>query len=232
MVNLCCPTVSIGDSIRTFLQVSYNFGNQLSFAGYFLYEVATFIGGRLRNVSGNSAWCLRLLLAVSVVGLGGCWGGDLARQDREVRASWAALKSADNIAISLAERLAPVWRRTPGGTEAIDLAEALQRMNRSEDFDLGDTRKVAAYGSGRAKLLARLTDTAETLASPASAGLAWKLRGLRNECIAALLRSNGALRAYNEAAEAYNRALDGNGSNVSRALLFPGRRQFALLDTE
>jgi len=183
-------------------------------------------------VSGISTWCLRLILAFILVGLGGCWGGDLARQDREVRASWAALRAADRIAISLADRLATVWRRSPSEKEPIDRTEALRHMSRSNRVDLSDSGKVTAYGSARAVLLAHLKDMAETLASPASAGLAWKLRGLHKECVAALMRAEGALHAYNAAAEAYNRSLDAHGSNVSRALLFPGRRQFALLATD
>ncbi|KUO61772.1 MAG: hypothetical protein APF80_03195 [Alphaproteobacteria bacterium BRH_c36] len=175
---------------------------------------------------------MRLILAFSLVGLGGCWGGDLARQDREVRASWAALKAADNIAISLAERLATVWRRSPSGKDPIDRTDALRYMRRSVDLDLGDTEMVAAYGSARSVLLAHLKDTAHTLSSPASAGLAWRLRGLHKECVAALMRAEGAQRAYNAAAAAHNRSLDAHGSKVSKALLFPGRRQFALLGTE
>ncbi len=177
-------------------------------------------------------WCIRLLLVVSPLGLGGCWGGELARKDRDVRASWAALKAADGIAIAVADRLEATWRRSPQTRPTGNRFAVLNRMNKAYRFDLGDARQVARYGAARTQLLAHLKQTAETLASPTSAGLAWKLRGLRRACIAALLRSDGALRAYNVSAQAYNRTLGKFGHNLSKALLFPGRRQFALLADE
>lgn len=179
-----------------------------------------------------SAWCLRFLLAVSLLGLGGCWGGDLARKDRDVRASWSALTAADSIAIGLAHRLSTVWRRSPDDLGKGDRLATLELMTEAERFDPGEASDVARYGAARAEVLAYLKQSAETLASPQSAGLAWRLRGLRKECLAALLRSEAAARAYNEAVHEFNRALGASGRNFAKALLFPGRRRFALLGEE
>lgn len=192
---------------------------------------------RLKDVSasGSSKHCartFRALLVLCLFGLGGCWGGDLAHKNREVRASWAAMKAADSLAISLAERLDSVWRRTPEDKRNSFRFAALRSMNRSLKSDPGDREEMARYGAARAQLLTYLHETTQTLASPASAGLAWKFRVLRKECNAALLRSDGALRSYNLAAEAYNQELDQNGAKFSRALLYPGKRQFALLSDQ
>ena len=49
-----------------------------------------------------------------------------------------------------------------------------------------------------------------------------EIGSLRDECIAALLRSDGALRAYNEVG-AILQSHPGSPANVSKALLYPGR---------
>jgi len=183
------------------------------------------------GASSIPAWWLRLALAVSVVGLGGCSGGELARKDRDVRASWAALQAADGMAIDLAGRVATAWRRTPDERYSGDHLKTLTAMNRSEDIDLSDAHEVGRYAAARSRMIAYLRETAETLASPASAGLAWKFRRLRHECTAALVRADNAARLYNDSVWARNRELGSRAANVAKALLFPGRREFALLDT-
>lgn len=179
-----------------------------------------------------SARCWRLFLFLSLFGLGGCWGGDLARKDRDVRASWAALQAADGIAIDLAKRVAQTWRRSVDVLAPSDLSRSIEVMKWSRIVDLGDPREVGLYAGARSRLLAYLRDTVETLSSPASANLAWRLRWLRLECNAALLRADNALILYNEAARTYNRDFDTRAGYFSKALLFPGRRQFALLDAD
>lgn len=179
-------------------------------------------------------WSARILFACSILVLGGCGWSDLARQDREVRASWSALLAADQMNLALAERLAKSWQGAPGSAgDGIDEAvAAMRRMTELQPVGPAENDRVAEYANARARLIAHIKGIAETLSRPASANLAWRLRGLRKECVAAVLRADAAARAYNEAARGYNQALGSRTGKVSMALLFPGLHEFALLEIE
>jgi hypothetical protein len=177
---------------------------------------------------------LRLFFFCCALGLGGCGASELARQDQEVRASWQAVLAADRVNIALATRLAAIWRTAPEqeGTGSDEPQEAMARMLEERWSDApsaGNEQRMLEYAGLRARLIAHMTKISEMLSAPASANLAWRLRGLRKECLAALMRANATAQIYNEAARVYNRELNSRTGNVSRALLYPQMRQFALL---
>lgn len=177
---------------------------------------------------------LRLFCFCCALGLGGCGASELARQDQEVRASWQAVLAADRVNIALAKRLAAIWRTAPERevTGSDEPQEAMDRMIEERWSDAptsGNEDYMLEYAGLRARLIAHLTKISQMLSSPASANLAWRLRGLRKECLAALMRANATAQIYNEAARNYNRKLNSRTGNVSRALLYPQMRQFALM---
>jgi hypothetical protein len=180
-------------------------------------------------------WSARIAVLASLMAVGGCGWGDLARYDQEVRASWAALAAADRINVELAERLLTgrhgVLINQPKKAEELARASAqLRRLSEYRAIDLGDQADMARYGAARQQVAGSLENVAIALANRGNANRAWRSRSLRQQCEAAVMRAHSAMETYNAAAGAYNHALGTRQADVSKALLYPGSRQFALLE--
>ena len=187
---------------------------------------------RLAKIGG---WVARIAVLLSLIALGGCSWGDLAQHDQEVRASWAALVAADRINVELADRLLMgrhgVLVSQPQKAEKLARASALlRRLSEYRIVDLSDQADMARYGAARQQVAGSLEKVAIAFASRGNANRAWRSRSLRQQSEAAVVRSRTAMEAYNAAARDYNRILSTRQAIVSKALLYPGSRQLALLD--
>ena len=189
----------------------------------------------VRSLANVGGWSVRIAVLFSLVAVAGCGWGDLARHDQEARASWAALTAADRINVQLADRLLAgrhsALVNQPKKEARLKRAVAqLRQLDTAYAVDLSDSAGMSSYGAARQQVVGSLKEIAIALANRGSANRAWRSRSLRRECEAVVFRSNIAMESYNAAARSYNRILGTSQAKVSKALLYPGLRQFALLE--
>ncbi len=181
------------------------------------------------------------LLVLAVFAVAGCGATDLGRVDREVRANWSALVTADRLNAEFVERLIagrhPALVNQPRlRTELSSAIADIQRLHRTAHA----TRSLAGlpsnpqpfnqYAMAHRRLADGLRSMLASLHDGSSAIRTWRARGLIKECEWALLRAETAAANYNAAVRSYNHRIEGSFTFVSRALLYPGSGKFALLD--
>lgn len=176
----------------------------------------------------------RFAVVLSTLALGGCGWGDYGRLDRDVRASWSALTATDTMSSDFVLRLVSAKHGSVAHSRAkLDelraSALALRELASPRHFNLSNTGAIERYSRVRQRMIAALRDIFETTGNRGSAQRAWRSRGIARESAAHLMRATAAAAAYNVAASKHNEALGRGRSPVSRALLYPGLRRFALL---
>lgn len=174
------------------------------------------------------------IAAAFAVSLGGCSAADLAKHDREVRATWSTLMAVDGINIGLARRLlegqhAAITGRPELARQISDAVRDLPDRPSHQPADFDNARSLARYIDAHERLVSGLEILLQSLGRRGTPMQAWRSRSLQRETEYAVLRARAALSSYNTAAAAYNRALGSRNANLSKALLYPGLRRLALL---
>lgn len=206
-----------------------------SFNSLETFSVRGFTVVSVRNLAKLRGLCERVLVLCSLMAVGGCGWSDLGRHDQDVRASWTALIAADRISVEHLDRLLAgrhvVLSSHPVNADKLAQASMqLRRLGDRPDITLNDHSEMQQYAAARQQVAQSLKGFARALANRSNANRAWRSRSLRRQSEAAVIRGQVALESYNEAAQAYNRLFCSQSARVSRALLYPGSREFALLD--
>lgn len=186
---------------------------------------------------GHSRFGLGRLLGLVLFAsaLAGCGLSDLSRLDREARASWSAVVAADRLSADIVRLLldgrhAAVASRPLLYNELAGALADFDARSGGPPRDVTDIDGVRRYALERGRLIDGMKRLAIQLANRETGMRAWRSRSLRSDFEAAVLRSETAGRNFNDAVRAYNSALGGGRSAISKALLFPGTRRLALLE--
>ncbi len=199
------------------------------------FSVRGFAVVSVSKLAKSGRWLARLSLLCCVMAVGGCGWSDLGRHDQDVRASWTALIAADRISVEQLDRLLAgrhvVLSSHPVNADKLTQAGIqLRRLGERPDFTLSDHGQMQQYAAARQQVAQSLKDFALALANRSNANRAWRSRSLRRQSEASVIRAQVALESYNKAARTYNRLLGSQSAGFSRALLYPGSREFALLE--
>lgn len=185
---------------------------------------------------GGLDWFRMTAVSLAAMCLAGCGVSDLSRLDSSVQASWSVLRGIDRANVDLAERLIKGRHAVlrANRNRGRKLRQALDRMSRFDALpriDLTDPGQLDAYISARTDLVSKLAQLTKDVGRRSTPARAWRSRDLHRLLRLALLRSREAVRDYNASAAQYNRSLGQDQGRFSKAVLYPGIREVALLET-